>query len=269
MAQRLLFLSHNIPFPPDSGAKIRTFNILRQLSEVFDIAARCVFRGRGSAGHTAENRAGIEPYAKTEVFEFPHETNLFRSGWDHLRSVATLRVYTYYMYQSARFRASVQALLAEGGFSLVHIDSLDLSCYLPEAVASVPTICTHHNVESLLLERRARKATSRALGTYLSLQSHLMEKEEREWCPRVSLNITVSHFDAEALNQIAPGCRTAVVPNGVDTNFFVPQAAPEQGIVFCRRKFMVSQSRCTRVFRCRHPSHTSCERNTRESHLGG
>src|SRR5690606_35893844 len=33
---RLLFLSHRLPFPPHSGAAIRTFNILRELSSEFE-----------------------------------------------------------------------------------------------------------------------------------------------------------------------------------------------------------------------------------------
>ncbi len=40
---KLLFLSHRIPFPPDKGDKIRSFNILKYLSLSFEIHLGCFF----------------------------------------------------------------------------------------------------------------------------------------------------------------------------------------------------------------------------------
>ena len=37
----LLFLCHRIPFPPNKGDKIRSFNILKKLSERYDIHLGC------------------------------------------------------------------------------------------------------------------------------------------------------------------------------------------------------------------------------------
>jgi glycosyltransferase involved in cell wall biosynthesis len=61
----------------------------------------------------------------------------------------------------------------------------------------------------------------------------LQKREERYWCPRVDLNVTVSERDANALRAIAPGARVEPVPNGVDTDLFLPDWETEQhGIVF-------------------------------------
>ena len=37
----LLFLCHRIPFPPNKGDKIRSFNVLKKLSEQYDIHLGC------------------------------------------------------------------------------------------------------------------------------------------------------------------------------------------------------------------------------------
>ena len=37
----LLFLCHRIPYPPNKGAKIRSFNILKKLNEHFDVHLAC------------------------------------------------------------------------------------------------------------------------------------------------------------------------------------------------------------------------------------
>jgi glycosyltransferase involved in cell wall biosynthesis len=91
----------------------------------------------------------------------------------------------------------------------------------------------HQNIESALLRRRAANETSAPRRAYLGVQARLTEREERRWAPRVALNVTVSDADARELAALAPGARTAVVPNGVDVNAFVPAAPGERrGIAF-------------------------------------
>jgi glycosyltransferase involved in cell wall biosynthesis len=93
-------------------------------------------------------------------------------------------------------------------------------------------VCTHHNVESLLLRRRAELEGSPLRRAYMRRQARLVELEERRWCGRCALNVAVSETDAAALQAIVPSAPFAVVPNGVDTLTFRPDAGREEGIVF-------------------------------------
>ena len=36
---KVLFLCHTLPYPPDGGVWIRTYNILRELARVFEVTA--------------------------------------------------------------------------------------------------------------------------------------------------------------------------------------------------------------------------------------
>ncbi len=197
---RLLFLSQNVPFPPDGGAKIRTYNILRHLARAFDITALCFNRAKGSSSeHGVAQRAdGIRAFGQVETFPIPQESSRVRSLWDHLRSVARRRVYTNFVYESPSFRQRLRNLIRRERLDIVHIDSMDLAGYLPE-VAHLPVVRTHHNVESLLLERRAEKEVSAVRRAYFRLQAQLMQKEEAQWCSHIALNVAVSSLDA-ALN---------------------------------------------------------------------
>jgi glycosyltransferase involved in cell wall biosynthesis len=111
-------------------------------------------------------------------------------------------------------------LVAEKEFSLVHLDSLDLSAFL-EDLPQVPWVCAHHNVESELLRRRSL-AERGARRSYMKFQADLLEHQEREWCPRFSLNLVVSKEDREVFRRLAPDADFLVVPNGVDTSAFRP-----------------------------------------------
>lgn len=230
---RLLFLSQTLPYPPHGGVEARTFNVLRLLARDYDITALCFFRRGGAVqGRVAESVEALGAYGRVEAFRIPQEWSRFRLVADHLRSVLGGRVYTTTAYESEAFRSRLRVLLRDERFDLVHLDSMDLSGYLPE-VEHLPVICVHHNVESALLRRRATIVSSLASRTYMKHQATLMEREERIITPRVAVNIAVSAADAAIFSTLAPTARFEVVPNGVDIELFQPfQGDANDGVVF-------------------------------------
>jgi glycosyltransferase involved in cell wall biosynthesis len=227
----LLFLCQTLPYPPDGGVWIRTYHVLRLLARAFDITALC-FERAGSAGRGSASVEALGRLADVEVFRLPQKHNRLRFTWDHVRSLATGRVYTTYLYASRAFGDRLAARLRSTPFDLVHMDSLDLAQYLP-ACAGLPVACVHHDVESDLLRRRADVDASPFRRRYLAHQSRLMRAVERRWCGAIALNVAVSEHDRARLQAIAPAARVAVVPNGVDTSEFdAPVAGTGTGVAF-------------------------------------
>ncbi len=235
MRPRLLFLCHTLPYPPDGGIWIRTYHVLRLLAREFDITALCFERSQSSGGstdwHHITGPSALGRFGDIEVFAIPQKHSRIRFVWDHLRSIATGRVYTRYLYESPAFRRRLTELLRSQTFDLVHADSLDLAGYLP-ACAGVPVVCVHIDVETALMRRRAAVDRKRWRGAYLRFQARLMAKVERRWCERVALNVAVSDLDRSLLKQIAPAARVAVVANGVDLEEFRPDGAPGAGVAY-------------------------------------
>ena len=141
--------------------------------------------------------------------------------WDHLRSIvssATLR--------SLRSREHWLRGGACAGnsrpvrFDLVHFDSMDLQRFFP-LVRHLPTVCNHHNAESVLLHRRvARELGARAW--YMRHQAALLARAESALLPQFDLNVMVSDVDTALLRELAPSARFTTIPNGVDTGYFAP-----------------------------------------------
>jgi polysaccharide biosynthesis protein PslH len=228
---RLLFLAHHLPFPTDSGAALRTYHVLRMLSQNYDITALCLLRG-GERAHSdlqADVRA-LETFATIEVFATENVGMLRRIG-QHLRSVVRRRAYTAFTHESRTFRRRVDELLTGDSVSLVHLDSLDLCGYLP-LNTSAPVVCAHHNIESDLLRIRATIGQRRLVGRYLRFQAALVRREERKWCDTFAINVVVSEADGARLKQIASAAQVCVVPNGVDTTCFTPAEPAQEGVVF-------------------------------------
>lgn len=230
---RLLFLSQTLPYPPHGGVQIRTFHTLRNLAKRFDVTALCFYRwkpGRLEPDVEGAIRA-LGEFADVRAFPIPQEHGRVRLLLDHARSVLTGRVYTVSTYRSAVFVQAVREAQQEVHFDIAHLDSLDLSGYLP-LLGELPTVCVHHDAQSLLLRRRAHHQGSWPKSAYFRYQARLMEKEERVVCTNVDLNVTVSETDSEVLRQVAPRGNFRVVPNGVDIGFFQPRVAEESGIIF-------------------------------------
>ena len=225
---RILFLCHCLPYPPHSGVTSRTFNVLKQLQQEFDVVLLPFFRRNHQPDAEArqEARRALQALVTRVGAPVPilAEHAIARRLWDHLRSVVTRRPYTYYEHSSRAYRRQLRSALAEAPPALIHLDNIDLHGWLPE-LPPVPLACTYHNIESDLLRRRAARTRSRFLRRYILHQAALIEQVERHAAVRFRLNLMMSELDAERLRRLAPQARTIVLPNGVDTTFFVPEAS--------------------------------------------
>ncbi|HEV2150146.1 MAG TPA: glycosyltransferase family 4 protein [Longimicrobiaceae bacterium] len=211
----------------------RSFNVLRLLAREFDVTAVCFYRraNRETREQLEASLAGLRQFAQVAAFPIPQEQSRARLVFDHVRSLVLRRVYTHYVHDSAAVRSHLAELLRTNRFDIVHVDSLDLSRFLP-LFEGVPVVCTHHNVESDLLRRRAAMETDLLRRWYVGLQARLAREEEQTWCGRVALNVAVSPVDRDLFARIVPEARFVVVPNGVDTREFRPGDGPQRGVVF-------------------------------------
>jgi glycosyltransferase involved in cell wall biosynthesis len=228
---RLLFLSHTLPIP-EGGAGIRSYNVLRLLSRHYEITVLAFYRKgmEPASGSMARQLELVRGIADVEVFPIPQEFSRARLIADHLRSVLRRRAYTIFAYGSREFESRVRAHVQSGRYALAHLDSLDLAGYLP-LLNGLPIACTHQNIESQLMRRRAALERLWLVRRYMEWQASLLAAQERR-CADVSVNLVVSDADAATLRSMVPGARVAVAPNGVDTEFFQPGDLDEGGVVF-------------------------------------
>jgi polysaccharide biosynthesis protein PslH len=217
----LLFVTQTLPFPPDGGVNIRTFNVLRILATRYEVDLVCFYRKRIARDIVGSVAALKDIVCSVEVFPIPQEHSMLRLVGDHLQSMLSRTVYTRFVYKNDLVRLSLRRIISERRPDLVHIDSLDLATYLPD-LAGLPTVLVHHNIESALLHRRASAERSRIVSSYVAHQAKLMRKEERAFSTAASLNVVCSAADAAALRSIAGQLAVEVIPNGVDIGYFAP-----------------------------------------------
>ncbi len=128
-------------------------------------------------------------------------------------------------HRSAAFQRSVDAALAKGSFDIVHVDTVALSQFVDLGPnRTTPTLLTHHNIESQLMRRRSEVETRTLAKMFLQREAAKLEEYESRVSPAYDMNIFMSAQDQELLSGRVPGIYGTVVPNGVDVDYFSPDA---------------------------------------------
>jgi polysaccharide biosynthesis protein PslH len=222
--KQILWLSHFIMYPPHGGARIRSFNLLRELSKEFKVDVFALDpRSLAFPGRDPESeRAALLQHARSlSVFHaaptFTRKAALFLSGLARSVPVTSLK------NDNPRMRAAIRTALAECRYDAIHMDTIELSAYL-DMFQGIPVVMNHHNVESQLLARSAKRQVNPALRLFFGLQARRMRHLEEFLLPRVAANLAVSELDLALFTAMDPASRVTVVLNGVDTTYHRPNA---------------------------------------------
>jgi len=211
---KALFLMSQIPFPPDAGAKIRTFNLIKRLSIHHDIDL------------IAFGDQKIELSKIKAMKEFCKEVILIpKNRFNRIRLFSNLfsfYPYTIKKYYSNKMKKTVQTMTGQSRFDLIHCDSLQMSLNVV-SLSGVPKILTEHNIESRILQRYAQTEKNPFKKIYIYLQWKKLAHYEFTVCKEFDHCITVSEQDKQYLARFMPAEKISVVPNGVDTEYFKSQ----------------------------------------------
>jgi glycosyltransferase involved in cell wall biosynthesis len=131
------------------------------------------------------------------------------------------RPFSVLAHQSAAFRRRVGELVETKNFDVIHVDTIALAQFLDQRWA-IPTVLTHHNIESQLMERRAGAESSLLARLYLHRETRKLLAYEAKLSGMFDVNVFVAQTDEQTLMGRVPGLRTAIVPNGVDIEYFTP-----------------------------------------------
>ncbi|MCC2614856.1 TIGR03087 family PEP-CTERM/XrtA system glycosyltransferase [Aestuariibacter halophilus] len=222
MAQKeaLLFLCHRIPFPPNKGDKIRSFNVLKALSEHYDIYL----------GTFVDDPYDWQ-YAET-LNDFCTEVCLLGQNklWCKIKGLTSLLTGKsisepyYYDRKMARW---VDDVVRSKGIKKVFVFSSPMAQYINHYSAEqLTSVVDFVDVDSDKWRQYAEGKTGLSRWVYAREQRKLLAFEIATTA-RASHAIFVSPQEAALFQGLIPQhLRDKVhgVLNGVDTTFFDPQA---------------------------------------------
>lgn len=212
---KVLVIDEWLPWPLETGKKIRSFNLITQLAERHEILylAYVDLPKERDKVKAMEDR-GIRVIPIIDVRTKKWTLRFYLSVVWYLLSKKPFS--TIYHIKEC-FTDKVREVLECERPDLVHCEWTYLAPLL-ECVRDIPKVISAHNVESDIW-KRLRGNTASPLIRFLSWnQAKKIERLERDWYPKVNYCIAVSDEDRNVIESY--GAKVSVVENGVDIQFY-------------------------------------------------
>lgn len=222
----ILVLADIVPYPPNTGIKIRTYNIVKQLAREGDRVFLVCFNHRvflRTAEQKAEARRELEKLcAEVHILDIPSERSPLASAWAKLANLFQFDPFRVRRYYSQECVDLIGDLHARHGIDLFHLDKTEFHIYARH-LPGVPAVPTNHNVESRLFQRRARYEVGALRRLFAWLQYRKTEAYEKKVLSASPGYIVCTDLDRRYFaEELGIATRAAVIDNGVDVDYYRP-----------------------------------------------
>ena len=210
--------------PLDTGGKIRSYHILRELSRRHDVTFFTSY---------AEHRDDIHgelDQVFARVIRYPLQiprSRTFGHFINYARGSISLQPHQLVRHYSSQAALGLRRLLENENFDVVICDFLATSRIIPWHLP-VPKVLFTHNVEALIWKRQCA-VTRNPLWKAVSWREYRTTAlAERHYLNLADHVLTVSETDRDLFAQTIEPAKITVIPTGVDLDFFQPLAGEEQ-----------------------------------------
>ena len=217
---KIFFISQRVPFPPDRGDKITTFNEVRHLARTNEVHVFCLADGTTDL----ENVDGLRAIT-------PNVTAV-RLGRIRARLRAlfallfTGRSFTEAFFNERELHRAVQERYRELQPDVVLVYSSGVAQYA-DRLKDVPRVMQFADLDSLKWQQYALSASRPMKWIYDAEAKRLLEYE-RHIATTFDLSLMSTEAEKADFEQLIPGARVSCVANGVDLEYFRSNGAEKK-----------------------------------------
>ena len=209
--------------PPDTGGKIRSYNILRELARHHSVT---FFSFHGA--HPNDAHPGLQNMFDRVVC-VPLSLPAPKSPAESLDyGVRLLSSQPYGITKFCRriVRDKLRALLKQETYDVILCDFLTPAGVIPWN-STIPKVLFTHNVEAMIWRRHYEVAINPVWKAISWWEWRKMEVAERRYLRLADRVLTVSETDRDAFATFLDPQKIAVIPTGVDVDYFQPMPVEE------------------------------------------
>lgn len=218
MKPKLLFLAHRIPYPPNKGDKIRSFNILKKLTKTYDIYLGCFI-------DDIEDHQYVANLSKYCVSVYYLDQNKTYSKLRGLSGFFTGKPITLPYYFDIKMQQWVDQMLQTFNIDKVFVYSSSMAQYCENPKRkSIERIIDFVDIDSDKWRQYAQLKKGIAKWFY-NREYRLLADYEDHICQSFNHSFFVSPDEAnlfKSRQHESHKIKIHSVLNGVDTNFFDP-----------------------------------------------
>ena len=213
---KVLLLTQVLPYPPDSGPKIKTWNVIKYLAQQHEVTLVSFVRGDQSA-----DVQRLRAYCRS-VHTIQMVRNPLRDGWALIRSLFSGQPWMMVRDEVYEMHQLIERLSAETSFDIVHADQLNMGQYALRLSGTRKVLDTH-NALWLLYKRLWQTMRTGPKKWLLGRDWRLLKRYEARLCQEFDRVMAVSEEDRAALQEAAGhSVDITVIPIAVDTDELKP-----------------------------------------------
>jgi len=213
----VLYLAHRIPYPPNKGDKIRSFHQIQHLARKHTIHLSCLVDEREDLEHVKT----LEEYCASVDFVYRDKVLAKALAMLALLTNKPLSVASFYsrtLAQKIRWRLQTES------FDRIFVFSSAMAEYVRH-VSDTPKVMDFVDVDSEKWRLYA-EFTSPPMAWLYRLEAERLARYEAEVARTFAQSILISDIEADCMRRRVPECSIAVIPNGVDLEYFTPCEEP-------------------------------------------
>jgi glycosyltransferase involved in cell wall biosynthesis len=217
---RVAIVDEELPYPPTSGKRIRTLNLLLRLARRHCLTLLC---HRNADAEEAHQAAEYLQANGIETIVVPRAVPRKTGASFYLRLAANLLTplpYSVASHDSAALRRALRTYAATHSVDLWQCEWIPYAQAM-RVLGAVPRLVMAHNVESVIWRRYHETTTGKLRRWYIGRQWSKFERFERRTF-QTTRTVAVSDADAALVTAEYGAKQVDVVDNGVDTTFFRP-----------------------------------------------
>ena len=209
--------------PPDTGGKIRSYNILRQLARQHSITFFSFY-----AAHDGDLHPDLKNMVDRVVcvpLDLPAPKG-FAEMLDYSIRLFSSAPYNITKYCRPKVRRRLRALLKQETYDVMLCDFMAAAGVIPWDWPT-PKVLFAHNVEAAIWRRHYEVATNPIWKAISWREWRKTEAAERTYLRLADRVLTVSETDRDAFASFVEPGKLAVIPTGVDVDYFRPTPVEE------------------------------------------
>lgn len=220
----IIFLAHRIPYPPDRGDKIRSWNMLRHLGTLGRVHLACFADDEADAAHLPALRAAMGDALGEAHVEVRRTGKLAAAG----EALRTGRPISLTMFASAAMHRFVRSVLDGQRVDTVFAFSSQMAQFVPQPLRQrfIMDFCDMDSAKF------ADYSGAGPMRWVHGREADKLQAFERETAARADVSLFVSEAERQLFaGKVAlPNADIRAITNGINVDFYDPAADfPEAG----------------------------------------
>jgi polysaccharide biosynthesis protein PslH len=211
---RILWVKAGKLLPVDTGGKIRSYNILKQLARSHTVTLLSYYGGQRDADY--ESAIAKELPGAHTIHTAALEGSILIQSLDYVGRLFQAAPFAVSKFTDPEVKRTLGAWLPGTRFDVAVCDFLSASRNFPDS-PTIPRVLFQHNVETALWQRLAATESNLARRLAYRIEAAKMSRYETAALSRFPQVIAVSENDREQMLKMNGNCEITVVPTGVDT----------------------------------------------------